>query len=1256
MDIQFRTALILPLFIFITVFSDTTHATPPIEVIDNFEDGDTSDWSFFGGNNAGGGGGPSSDRPYDGSFYFNTGWGGDGSASVFYGGAFKNFVNSNQVAIPANPWFNVWVYNQSNTSVDTYTLEITLREDADGNGWTNGLEDSRRLDTFFTASDFNDQWVLISAPLSNFMDLGTGGNGILEGNLDEIVFVIAGVSGGSPSTVEVDFDSLAFTSGGPITTQVLVFDDMEHGDPFANDWFAFGGSVGGGGIGPNGTDLPPTDGGIFSLESGWGSGGIPGFLGGFGRTNSLSISEQQFFSFWINPDAGQDFKIEINLQEDDNADNSISADDDEFQFNCEVSPVGPCAISGDGWQRVNIPLSDFFDDNSFLTGGNGVLDADPAINGQLINVVWAIISNSGADVTFRTDFWAFTGTELAQREQIIDDFEQALVFGVDSNGVPVGFLTFALGDPIAIFRDTNPPSPVPANPTGNNVLAMTADISAFAGFVHLFENATVDALMPQDWSSFAGFSVWVYGRNTGTDLFIDVLDNRNLGSTSDDAERFTVTFMDDFTGWQKKTFSFDNFVRKEIGNGAPNDGFNLTEVNGWAFGSLATPGELTFYLDNAALFGTRAPIPLEINYASNRFNIIEGEVGDITVALTRPMNNSDPAQVSVDYTTVEVGATANRDYSPASGTLTFVNGGPSELSFSIETLDDSKWEGDERIELIVSSATGAALGSFRSDAFITDNDPFNPALLDDFEEYPYLWDSNADLTLEQIELIDFDDLARPEQDRFEGVLSVSSPLKANVVINGILCNGKGKSKGNGVIPVQILSTDTFDATQVDHNSVMFAGAMETHTSKSGEKKRHEEDVDNDGDMDLVLHFRSNEVNIDCDLPFPPVTGKTLENQSFTSADIDASLRRDFALGDDWSEYNGISFWYFGSGNNAPITVNIKDNRLPDPGPSAWELTWSDEFNEPAGTPPNQANWRYELTDISKDGQLGWGNQELQYYTDELTNAATDGFGNLVISVTEADGSLACYYGPCEYTSARLITKQKAEFAYGRIEARIKLPDGSGIWPSFWSLGTDRDLVGWPQTGEIDFMEFVGRLPNEIFGGIHGPGYSGGQAFSGIFNFEEPAFNNHHTFTIEWEPDSIKWFVDGFLYHMATPNDVAPNEWVFNDPVYLLLNIAMGGNFGGGVDPNFEAPQSMSIDYIRVYQAADTAERFEAKFTDIVSGWSNIYVPFSDFTRSIEQPAVAPDDGLGLNDVWGYGFTLENGGDALIDQVTLTESP
>ncbi len=1291
-------------------------AAAPDAIIDDFEDGDASDWFFFGGNLAGGGGGVLADRPQEGNFYLSTGWGGEGSTSVFYGGFVRNFDNLAQVAPPTDPWFNVWVLNQSDATVDGYTLEITLREDLNGDGWTDGAEDSIRLDTPFTNAAFDDQWTLISAPLSSFTNLSTGGDGVFNGNLDEVVIVISGVTGGSGSVVEVDFDQLSFTSGGPLVNSVTVFDDMEHGDPFGNGWFAFGGSVGGGGINANTTDLPPSDGGAFSLETGWGSGGVPGFFGGFGRTNLTDLSGTDTFNFWINPNADQDYTLEINLQEDDNGDDAaIDADDDEFQYNCVVSPTGPCAISGGGWQQVSIPLADFFDDNSFFFGGNGVLDAVSTANGgngQLVNVVVAVIGNSGSDVNFRTDYWAFSTGPLATPTQIVDDFENGLPSGTDGDGVPIGFLTFSDGSPISIATTSAPPAPVPGSTPGNNVMALTGDVTAFAGFIHAFENTAVTTWTPQDWSSFEGLSFWLYGHNNGTTVFVDVIDNRNPGSTVDDAERFTVSLVDDFSGWQLFEFPFSSFVRKEIGNGAPNDGFTLTQVHGWAVGTLNTPGEVTYYIDDATLYGV-ADIPeLAVTFSAANYDIEEGTTGNIAVKLNRPLNSDDPAQVSVDYFTESASATPDREYDPTSGTLTFVNGGASELSFPLETFDDTKWEGDERIILRLTNPVDVATGfATQSAATIIDNDPYDPNLIEDFAYGAYKWDSPDGLLLTPTELLAADASAIPGQDAYETVLQVTpaagpSPatIKAQVItaLDDLLPTGNKQDDrhiARAILRVEQSLTQSYwlsnyylvapDGKQVfDRDEQAIQELMKVVEAGNASAAAAQAAIDqllaaegtlvdlalnlavaNNGDADKINEALIEQANAEAAIAngdFAEAVANYREawknaGKAIQGMTLDpVAFGQDFALGQDWSNGEALHFWFYGTGSGDEIGVTLKDNRAPDPGPSGWSMVWSEEFNEAAGTPPNPEYWSYEIGDGTVNGIPGWGNDEFQYYTDDPANAATDGLGNMVLTVREADGSLACYYGPCDYTSARLISWRKAEFAYGRIESRILVPEGEdGLWPAFWSLGTDIDVVDWPQTGEIDFMEYVSRLPNEIFGTVHGPGYSGGQSVGNVYDFGEPVANNYHTFTIEWQPDIIEWYVDGILYHTATPADVS-GEWVFNDPVFLLLNVAIGGNFGGAIDPNLQLPQSMAVDYIRVYQGPDTAERFETTFVDDFTGWQEVVVPFTAFNRAADQPVGAPNDGLNLNEVWGIGFSLPDGGQKtsglLLDQVRVQPVP
>ena len=249
----------------------------------------------------------------------------------------------------------------------------------------------------------------------------------------------------------------------------------------------------------------------------------------------------------------------------------------------------------------------------------------------------------------------------------------------------------------------------------------------------------------------------------------------------------------------------------------------------------------------------------------------------------------------------------------------------------------------------------------------------------------------------------------------------------------------------------------------------------------------------------------------------------------------------------------------------------------------WTLTWSDEFEGAAGSLPDPATWGYDLGDGSAIGLAGWGNNELEWYTDDPQNVALDGDGHLVITVREADGSLECYYGPCQYTSARLLTRDRFEFQHGYLEARLQVPAGFGLWPAFWLLGTDLDEVGWPQSGEIDVMEYVGRRPNEVFGTLHGPGYSGSGGISAGTDLGAPMADAFHTVALEWEPGRMAWFVDGERYHEVTQDQVAPNEWVFEQPFFMLLNVAVGGNLGGPVFPDNEFPARMVVDHVLLYE-------------------------------------------------------------------------
>jgi len=246
----------------------------------------------------------------------------------------------------------------------------------------------------------------------------------------------------------------------------------------------------------------------------------------------------------------------------------------------------------------------------------------------------------------------------------------------------------------------------------------------------------------------------------------------------------------------------------------------------------------------------------------------------------------------------------------------------------------------------------------------------------------------------------------------------------------------------------------------------------------------------------------------------------------------------------------------------------------------WALTWSDEFNAPNGSRPDPAKWKF---DVGVDGN-GWGNRELEYYTDRPQNTYIED-GHLVIKAiredfTGADGVAR------HYTSARLKTQGLFAQAYGRFEARIKIPYGQGMWPAFWLLGDNLGKVPWPGSGEIDIMENIGREPSLVHGSMHGPGYSGNEGLTqGISLPGEQAFyEEYHLYAIEWEPGSVSYFVDSTKYATFTPANLAPElHWVFDHPFFILLNVAVGGDWPGAPDESTRFPQEMLVDFVRVYR-------------------------------------------------------------------------
>ncbi|MBB5345605.1 glycoside hydrolase family 16 protein [Tunturibacter empetritectus] len=248
----------------------------------------------------------------------------------------------------------------------------------------------------------------------------------------------------------------------------------------------------------------------------------------------------------------------------------------------------------------------------------------------------------------------------------------------------------------------------------------------------------------------------------------------------------------------------------------------------------------------------------------------------------------------------------------------------------------------------------------------------------------------------------------------------------------------------------------------------------------------------------------------------------------------------------------------------------------------WRLTWSDEFNSPNGSSPDPAKW------VSETGGKGFGNNELETYTNRAVNAHQED-GHLVITARKED--LTGPDGiPRHYTSARLNTKGLFSQAYGRFEARIQLHTGKGIWPAFWLLGDDIDTNPWPKCGEIDIMENIGD-PATVYSTLHGPGYSGDKPISAKYPLPpgESVTSGYHLYAVEWTPQDIKFFFDDHLIVERTPADLPPGtHWVYDHPFFLILNLAVGGAWPGNPDETTTFPQKMLVDYVRVYQPATSA--------------------------------------------------------------------
>ena len=265
------------------------------------------------------------------------------------------------------------------------------------------------------------------------------------------------------------------------------------------------------------------------------------------------------------------------------------------------------------------------------------------------------------------------------------------------------------------------------------------------------------------------------------------------------------------------------------------------------------------------------------------------------------------------------------------------------------------------------------------------------------------------------------------------------------------------------------------------------------------------------------------------------------------------------------------------GMSGPLASSLQHS---DPASSAlnssWVLTWHDEFDGPVGSIPDPTKW------VVETGGNGWGNNELEYHTARSQNIRQEN-GNLVIEAIKEK-----FTGPDgvqrNYTSARIKTQGRFAQRYGRFEARIKVPIGRGLWSAFWLLGDNFPSVGWPTCGEIDIMEQVGSQLSTIHSAMHGPGHSGKNAVTSSFTFPKlHVSDDFHIFAAEWEPQAVRFYVDGELYATRTPADFSGGKgWVFDHPFFVILNLAVGGNLPGNPVASTVFPERLLVDYVRVY--------------------------------------------------------------------------
>lgn len=754
----------------------------------------------------------------------------------------------------------------------------------------------------------------------------------------------------------------------------------------------------------------------------------------------------------------------------------------------------------EGWQDFTIPFENFQRRSDFQPSGapNDGFGLD-AVSGY----AFGMPAGMGAQTAYLDNV---TIVKLDVQPLDVDTFEvEELFLAQDSVGNNIGY--------------------VPWGDTGGNVelnlidavrgsddtraLAVNYDIGAWGGFSSIFNDGA--EWVGQDWSNYNAISFWVLGSATDAEIQFEIFDNRNPDLDGDSAERWFYRFVDDSRGWTLHEIPFVDFQRRSDWqpDGALDDGFNLNDVSGYAFGMPAGVGSKVAVIDDMRLIvmgGVDMPEGVVVTVEES---VVEEEVAPEAVVLEEVEPNADLLE-------------------------------PIPFAEPIVLVDF-----EDGVEIVDSGSVFVG--------FVPWGDTAGNALI-----------SNAIIPA-------FSEFALPEQEDFNRALKIDYNISSYGGFNQMFTDGESWLSqdwtNHNAFQFWLYGNNTGQAIQIE----LFDNLAPDSVADTAERYIYWMLDDYEGWREITIPFAFFQRRVDWQPGGAPDDGFGLNEIHGYAIGFPPGVGTQTAVFDNAQIIvieDPSQVTIAGEPEEAITSVEIDESITWDS--REWELLWADEFDADAGTGINTEFWTCEVGDQ-------WFNNELQAYTDSTDNVAHDGSGNLVITATDD--------GEANYTSGRCITQSKMEFTYGRVEARLNLPSGQGIWPAFWMLGSNIGQVNWPASGEIDIMEFLGHETNTSHGTIHGPGYSGGSGIGTSYNSDTAFSDDFHVFAIDWDPHVIRWYVDGELFNIVSVNDLQGQRWVFDQDFFLLMNLAVGGDWPGNPDETTVFPQEMLVDYVRVYQLA-----------------------------------------------------------------------